>query len=170
MFRRHLIRIAVLPFALAAVPVLALQAHSHDSKPASAQKAQAAWGIAAEARAATRTITIDMSDAMRFTPASIEVKQGEVIRFDVANSGKLPHEMVIGTRKALEEHAAQMAKAPHAQHDATGMVNVAPGRKGEFTWHFNRVGEFDFACLVPGHLQAGMAGRIKVVPARQAKP
>lgn len=45
------------------------------------------------------------------------------------------------------------------------MAHVAPGRTGEIVWHFNRAGEFDFACLIPGHHEAGMVGRIKVVPA-----
>jgi uncharacterized cupredoxin-like copper-binding protein len=29
-------------------------------------------------------------------------------------------------------------------------------------WTFNRAGEFDFACLVGGHYEAGMKGRIIV--------
>ncbi|MEY3917499.1 MAG: putative multicopper oxidase, partial [Pseudomonadota bacterium] len=31
-------------------------------------------------------------------------------------------------------------------------------------WLFNREGEFDFACLIPGHYQAGMVGKIRVSP------
>ena len=56
-------------------------------------------GVAANAK---RTISIDMSDAMRFTPANINAKQGETIRFIVKNSGKLKHEFVLGTEKRTE--------------------------------------------------------------------
>jgi len=45
------------------------------------------------------------------------------------------------------------------------MAHVAPGKTGEIVWTFNRAGEFDFACLIPGHYDAGMVGKIKVVPA-----
>jgi uncharacterized cupredoxin-like copper-binding protein len=31
-------------------------------------------------------------------------------------------------------------------------------------WQFTKAGEFDFACPVPGHLEAGMVGKISVGP------
>ena len=42
------------------------------------------------------------------------------------------------------------------------MVHVAPGKTGEIVWTFNKAGDFDFACLIAGHYQAGMVGTIKV--------
>jgi uncharacterized cupredoxin-like copper-binding protein len=39
---------------------------------------------------------------------------------------------------------------------------VAPGKTGEIVWTFNRAGQFDFACLIAGHYQAGMIGKITV--------
>ena len=103
-----------------------------------------------------------MNDDMRFTPGKIEVKQGETIRFTLKNNGKLLHEIVIGTKKDLDEHAALMVKYPNMEHDEPYMAHVAPGKSGEIVWNFNRVGDFDFACLVAGHYQAGMVGTIKV--------
>ena len=103
-----------------------------------------------------------MSDAMRFTPDVIEVKQGETVRFVVKNAGKQMHELVLGTKKEFDEHAAIMAKSPGMEHDEPGMTHVGPGKKGELVWHFNRAGGFDFACLIAGHYQAGMVGKIKV--------
>lgn len=126
------------------------------------QKEQQPWGIAGEAKEVKRTVEIAMSDDMRFTPSTIEVKQGETLRFVLRNKGKVLHEMVIGTAKALEEHAALMQKFPGMEHDEPHMAHVASGRKGELVWKFNRAGEFDFACLIPGHYQAGMVGKIKV--------
>nr|WP_310384373.1 hypothetical protein [Roseateles sp.] len=32
-------------------------------------------------------------------------------------------------------------------------------------WTFNRAGDFDFACPIAGHYQAGMVGKIKVIAA-----
>jgi uncharacterized cupredoxin-like copper-binding protein len=145
----------------AGVPVLAHQEHAKH-KTAAPRKEQKPWGIAGDAHAVKRTIEITMSDAMRFRPDSIDVKQGEVVRFVVRNSGKLLHELVIGTKKELDEHAALMMKFPNMEHEEPYMTHVAPGKQGELIWRFNRRGEFRFACLVDGHYQAGMVGRIKV--------
>lgn len=123
------------------------------------------WGIAGDAKAARRTVELVMSDNMRFTPDRIEVKQGETVKFVVKNGGKMMHEIVIGTKKELDEHAALMMKFPNMEHDEPYMAHVAPGKAGELVWTFNRAGEFDFACLIPGHYQAGMVGKIKVVAA-----
>jgi len=103
-----------------------------------------------------------MSDDMRFTPDVIKVKKGETVRIVVSNRGRTLHEFVLGTKKELEEHAALMIKFPNMEHDEPYMVHVPPDQTGEIIWTFNRRGEFDFACLVPGHYQAGMVGKVKV--------
>ena len=101
---------------------------------------------------------------MRFTPDAIEVMQGETVRFVLLNKGRLLHEMVIGTRAALDEHAEAMRKFPGMEHAEAYMAHVPPGKPGEIVWRFNRAGEFDFACLIPGHYEAGMRGSIVVHP------
>jgi uncharacterized cupredoxin-like copper-binding protein len=126
------------------------------------KKEQKDWGIAGEPKAAKRTIVISMTDNMRFSPDRLEVKQGETVRFVVKNTGKVMHELVIGTKKELDEHAAMMMKFPGMEHDEPYMTHVAPGKTGEIVWTFNRAGDFDFACLIAGHYQAGMVGKIKV--------
>ena len=103
-----------------------------------------------------------MSDNMRFTPDRIEVKQGETIKFTAKNEGKILHEFVIGTKKELDEHAALMVKFPGMEHSEPYMMHVSPGKTGQIIWNFNRSGDFDFACLIAGHYQAGMVGKIKV--------
>jgi uncharacterized cupredoxin-like copper-binding protein len=134
-----------------------------------AKREQKAWGIAGDARAVTRTIEIAMSDQMRFTPDNLEIRQGETVKLVAKNSGKIMHEIVIGTPKELEEHAALMKKFPNMEHDEPYMAHVSPGKSGEIIWQFNRAGEFDFACLIAGHFDAGMKGKIKVI-ANAAKP
>ncbi|CAM8634415.1 COG4454 Uncharacterized copper-binding protein [Burkholderiales bacterium] len=125
---------------------------------------QTAWGIAGDPAKVSRVIKVDMSDAMRFSPEVIQIKRNETIRFEVSNSGKVMHEMVIGTQKELDTHAEMMKKHPNMEHDEAYMAHVGPGEKGEIVWHFNRGGEFDFACLVAGHYDAGMRGKIRVSP------
>lgn len=141
------------------------EGEDHSKKAGPVKKEQKTWGIAGDAKAAKRTIEVTMMDTMRFSPDRIEVKQGETVRFVVKNAGKMMHEMVIGTKKELDEHAALMAKFPNMEHDEPYMTHVAPGKTGELVWTFNRAGDFDFACLIAGHYQAGMVGKITVVSA-----
>jgi uncharacterized cupredoxin-like copper-binding protein len=56
-----------------------------------------------------------------------------------------------------------MKKFPKMEHDEPYMAHVQPCKTGEIVWTFNHVGEFDFACLIAGHYDAGMVGKIKVV-------
>lgn len=151
-------------FSIAASPgAFAHQDNGQVQKAGPARKEQKEWGIAGDPRTAKRTIAIRMTDAMRFTPDRIEVRQGETVKLVVKNAGKMLHEFVIGTRKDLEEHAALMAKFPNMEHDEPYMAHVASGKSGQLIWHFNRAGEFDFGCLIPGHYPAGMVGKIKVL-------
>ena len=114
----------------------------------------------------TRDVDVEMSDAMRFKPASIQVKRGETIRFIVRNTGKLKHEMVLGTIGELKEHAELMRKSPEMEHAEPNQVSVEPGKTGELIWHFDTAGTVDFACLVPGHFEAGMVGKVRVEPVK----
>ena len=151
---------------LASGPVGTATAHGDPAKAKTASavvKEQTAWGIAGERSAVNRTITSAMLDQMRFSPERIEVRQGETIRFVLKNGGKLMHEFVIGTKEELDAHAALMKKFPKMEHDQPYMAHVAPGKTGEVIWTFNQPGDFNFACLIDGHYQAGMIGTIKVV-------
>lgn len=110
-----------------------------------------------------RTITVDMNDTMRFSPSEIKVKQGETVKFVVKNKGTLHHEMVIGTMDELKEHGELMKQNPTMEHDEPYMAHVAPGGQEEMVWQFIKAGEFHFGCLAPGHFEAGMLGKIKVM-------
>lgn len=137
---------------------------NHAARPAAVLKEQKAWGIAGDAKAVTRTVTLRMGDDMRFTPDRIEVREGETVRLRAQNKGKLMHEIVIGTKTELDQHAQMMMKHPGMEHDEPYMAHVEPGQRGDIVWQFNRPGTFDFACLIAGHYQAGMTGTITVLP------
>ena len=146
---------------LAASPA---QAHGPKSHASPVVKEQKDWGIAGEAKNARRTITVSMTDDMRFAPSAITVQEGETVRLAIRNRGKLLHELVIGTQQELDEHAALMVKFPNMEHDEPYMAHVDPGKSGEIVWTFNRAGDFKFACLIAGHYTAGMVGTVRVRP------
>ena len=121
-----------------------------------------AFGREGDPKRVTRTVKLDMTDAFRFTPADLTVKRGETVKFVVANSGKVLHEMVLGTTEELKAHAELMKKFPDMEHADANMAHVKPGAKGEIVWQFTKAGEYQFACLIPGHYEAGMVGKVVV--------
>jgi uncharacterized cupredoxin-like copper-binding protein len=150
---------------LLALPIIALAHGEAPHKKVAVDPAKAeqqSFGRAGDPKAVTRTMKIAMSDTMRFSPATLSIKQGETVRFIVRNDGKVLHEMVLGTPEDLAKHAELMRKFPGMEHDEPHMVHVKPGRSEVLVWQFNRPGEFRFACLVAGHYEAGMTGTITV--------
>ena len=123
------------------------------------------FGRAGDPAKVSRTLKLDMRDEMRFIPATLKVKQGETIRFVVHNSGKIMHELVIGTMQDLNEHAELMKKFPDMEHDEPYMAHVKPGKTEEIVWQFSKTGQFHYACLIAGHFEAGMVGKIAVTEA-----
>jgi uncharacterized cupredoxin-like copper-binding protein len=132
-------------------------AFAHDS-----QAETTPFGREGDAGKVTKTIRVAMTDGMRFEPGNIAVRKGDTVRFVVANKGTVLHEMVIGTAQGLREHAELMKKFPGMEHDEPNMARVKPGATGEIVWRFTRAGEFSYACLVPGHFEAGMVGKVVV--------
>ena len=121
-----------------------------------------AAGKAGDPAKVSRTIGISMDDTMRFAPSQIAVKAGETIRFFIKNTGKMQHEMVIGDMGELKDHAAMMRKMPDMKHAEANMITLAAGQRGGIVWKFDKAGTVDFACLIPGHMEAGMVGEVTV--------
>jgi uncharacterized cupredoxin-like copper-binding protein len=144
-----------------AVPVFADPGHAHGTM---------SIGRPGKAQQVTRTIEVVMDDEMRFTPAKVDVKRGETVRFVVRNVGQMKHEFMLGTAKELKEHAAVMQKHPEMEHDDPNAVSVEPGQTGQVVWQFTRAGSFMFGCLMPGHYEAGMVGHLQVQQAKATAP
>jgi len=138
--------------------------HGHGASHSAAHASQEeVFGKPGDVKKVDRTIAVEMTDAMRFGPATVTVKQGETIRFAVTNKGNLLHEMVLGTMGELKAHGKAMSQQPDAAHDDPSAARVEPGQKGDIVWQFTRTGDFYFGCLIPGHFEAGMIGKIKVL-------
>ncbi len=132
--------------------------HGHDHAHFSA-------GQPGDPKKKARTVHVRMREAgkqMTFTPARIEVRKGEQIRFVLENEGIYDHEFVLATRVENRKHADLMKKHPDMEHDDPNARRLSPYLNGEILWRFTKAGEFEFACLIPGHLEAGMVGKIIV--------
>jgi uncharacterized cupredoxin-like copper-binding protein len=99
---------------------------------------------------------------MLFEPSRLEIRKGEQVRFVITNSGLLNHEFVLATVVENRKHARVMKKFPHMEHDDPNARQVPPYLTDEIVWRFTNAGEFEFACLIPGHYERGMFGKIVV--------
>lgn len=164
--KSRVLRLGAIAICCASFAGLALahgDLHRAKQPGAAASFEQKSFGIAALPANAQRTITVSMGDDMRFTPDILTVRRGETVRIRIRNQGKVLHEMVLGSATELREHAELMKKFPNMEHDEPYMAHVPPGATGQIVWTFNRDGDVSFACLIPGHSEAGMVGRIKVL-------
>lgn len=155
-------RILAIAIAVAALPSGLLAAGAHGGG-----HGHAAMAIGAPAEGApARTIEIRMAEtdegAMIFEPATLDVSAGETVRLKITNDGENPHEFVMDTRHLIEEHKALMERFPEMEHDDPNAVRLDPGQTGEILWTFGQAGQFEFACLIPGHYDAGMHGPLTV--------
>jgi uncharacterized cupredoxin-like copper-binding protein len=157
--------VKTLLFAIALIAAPLAHAHGEQSKGIDYSKAEEMpFGRAADPRKAKRTVRVEMTDQMRFSPGQLTVRRGETVRFVPVNKGQVLHEMVLGRMADLEAHAELMRKHPGMEHDEPHMAHVAPGKSGEMGWQFTKAGDFYYGCLVPGHFEAGMVGKIIVTP------
>jgi len=110
-------------------------------------------------------VTVIMSDSdgtMRFIPDRLDVKRGEQVRFIIKNKGVLKHEFTLASVQDNDKHAELMKKYPDMEHDDPNAKSVDPDKSAEILWRFTKIGTFEFACLIPGHREAGMHGTLTV--------
>lgn len=146
---------------------LAASAFAHEEeKPADGHVApheeQLEIGRAGKPGDVQRTVVVEMNDPFAFAPAELRFKRGETVRLIVRNRGAMLHEWILGTLPEIEEHAELMRRFPNMEHDEPQQVRVPPGGVRELVWQFNRPGTFTYACLQPGHYEAGMKGIVEV--------
>jgi len=121
-------------------------------------------GEPGDPRKSARVVNIKMfegSGKMGYQPARIEVRRGEQIRFVLQNDGEEDHEFVLATAAENRKHA-ELMKNHDMEHDDPNGKRLVPHGNGEIVWKFTKRGEFEFACLIPGHYEKGMFGKIVV--------
>lgn len=162
---KNLLLTTALAFTLAA-PAFATGTHGggHSDDPADVT-ADMMIGTPGEAAKVSRTIDVTMRETddgeMIFEPTSLDIAQGETIRFNVMNKGELEHEFVIDTIEGNAGHKELMAKFD-MEHDDPNSIRLDEGASGEVIWTFSNAGTFEFACLIAGHYESGMHGPISV--------
>ena len=138
--------------------------HSHDPKAGHSHESFSA-GEPGDPKKPARIVNVVMREAdgkMMFVPDRLEIKKGEQIKFLLRNNGDLDHEFLLASTAENLKHAEEMKKNPDMEHDDPNGKRLAPKKSAELVWRFTKAGEFEYGCLIPGHREAGMTGKIVV--------
>jgi uncharacterized cupredoxin-like copper-binding protein len=152
-------------FALALLILAVLPASAGPGAPGHSHNHGFSAGEPGNPKRSARVVHVAMREAgrtMLFSPDRVEVRKGEQIRFVIDNEGIYDHEFVLATPVENSRHAELMKKYPEMEHDDPNAKRVSPYTRGEILWRFSKRGEFEFACLIPGHREVGMTGKIVV--------
>jgi uncharacterized cupredoxin-like copper-binding protein len=122
------------------------------------------FGSPGEEAEVTKTIQVQATDQFRFVFDRTDIRRGDVVKFVVANLGKLRHEFSIGDVPSQRAHAAMMKKMPGMMHNDPNTTTLEPGETKTLVWKFDKAMSTDlvFACHEPGHYEAGMVQHTKL--------
>jgi uncharacterized cupredoxin-like copper-binding protein len=154
-------RIALAALLVTLTPIVAASApgapgHTHEAFSA---------GEPGNPKKPARVVQITMKEEdgkMLFIPDRVEVRKGEQIKFVLRNNGELPHEFMLASREENDKHAELMKKYPEMEHDDPNGKTLQTKKSADLVWKFTKAGEFEFACLIPGHREAGMHCKVIV--------
>ena len=95
----------------------------------------------------------------KFLPASLVLKAGATVTFELANDDPIAHEFIIGT---AAEQLAHESGDPHDPHTGPGQALLEGGKTARIRYTFASPGTLQYACHRPGHYGYGMVGTITV--------
>jgi uncharacterized cupredoxin-like copper-binding protein len=142
---------------LSAFVSIATPVYAHDEHPSAAHGGTSTDGVPGNPSEVSRTVRIEARDTA-FNVKQIQVRQGETIKFLVANKGELRHEFSIASHSEHAEHRAMMQQMPDMIHNDPNVITIEPGQTRELIWKFGKDTNVEFACDLPGHAEQGMAG------------
>ncbi|GAB4488658.1 MAG: hypothetical protein Fur0016_14680 [Anaerolineales bacterium] len=104
------------------------------------------------------TLHVDMMEFM-FNPKAFTIPSGETITLELVNKGAIEHNFVI-----LKQGVAAEGNFDHNANLESILfeARLDPGKSGTFTFTITEAGEYQVICSIPGHLAAGMAGKLIV--------
>jgi uncharacterized cupredoxin-like copper-binding protein len=124
-----------------------------------------AAGEPGDPKKSARVVEITMREGdgkMNFVPAAIEVTKSEQITFVLKNEGELEHQFILDSFERNAKHKVEMEKNPEMEHDSPNAKRISTKKSAKVHWRFTKAGTFEFACLHPGHYDAGMRGVVLV--------
>jgi uncharacterized cupredoxin-like copper-binding protein len=96
----------------------------------------------------------------RYQPSRIVLHQGEQVRIELHNDGKIIHNFKIDNLKV--DVAESNSTGPLSAHTGELFVGADAGKAGTLVFTPKETGTFTFYCTVPQHRQLGMKGTLIV--------
>ena len=151
--------------ATSALPGTEMDDMDHDMDMGDDMDVSGDYGEPADASEADRTIEVTVDNELAFDPDEFEVAAGEVVTFQISNTGDIEHEFVLGDEQAQQQMAEEMGAGDGHAHsgEMSNAVTIHGGETAELTWRFpDEATTVLVGCHVPGHYEAGMRGTVTV--------
>lgn len=114
----------------------------------------------------TAELTITSTDDFKFEPDELTVNAGQEVVLTFKNGGAVEHSFNLLKADAELDHVLEETDEEHIHEELLLDIHEVEGDASEtvtFTAQ-TEPGDYTFACLVPGHAEAGEVGTLKVVP------
>lgn len=108
------------------------------------------------------SVEVELTDALRMDPDTLNVPSGVPVTFVVSNVGALEHEFVVGDETVQEEHEQEMQEGGMDMGDEENAIHLEPGETKELTITFAAPETTIAGCHIQGHYLAGMKAIINV--------
>lgn len=114
-------------------------------------------GHPVESSQAKKVYEVSMLDTMVYEyNEPLNIKSGDVVKFNVTNNGKLRHEFSIGSVSEQLAHKNMMQNMPNMVHEDDQTLTLESGETKSITWMFMGTETAMIACNIPGHAESGM--------------
>lgn len=104
-------------------------------------------------------VSVEMSE-FAFSPKEIAVFAGQETTLELKNSGAVEHDFTILKKDVV-------AKTPFNSEKQAGDIlaefKLNSGKSDTFKFTLPEPGEYALICVIPGHMEAGMVGKITAV-------
>jgi uncharacterized cupredoxin-like copper-binding protein len=119
----------------------------------------AACGGSGGAGAPTTKLSVEMTEFV-FTPAEMTVYAGQETTLELKNNGSVEHKLTLLKKGAV-------AKTPFDKEKQAGDIlaefTLNAGNSETFKFTLPEPGVYTMICDIPGHMEAGMVGKVTAV-------
>lgn len=116
---------------------------------------------------AQNVFQVGVKDEFKFDPATLTVKPGQEVTITFNNNGSVEHSFnILKASASLDHLMEELGDEEHMDEELVMDIHdVAGGESTSKTFTApSEAGDYTIACLVPGHVEAGMIGTLKVTP------
>ena len=110
-------------------------------------------------------VTVKMMAQLTFQPAEIKLESGRPVRLTVDNGGSTSvHTLTVAEMPVTDVHSSGgVGGYGDAGTEYDLHIALDAGGAGTLDFTPTQSGEYVFICILPGHAQAGMTGKLIVV-------